>query len=270
MAINIQQELQRLYEQNQQQGTSLSERLAQMDSYTSQINPMVTAQTLDFSDRPATYNPLDDLASAVNFSERSRDVRSATSQDLERTQNAGLNLLQQLDSIAQRGAGESPAEKMLRELKLEAAKKDIKDGKLRFNAETGELEAVAGSEVSDTVKEMLTVIDKLRKSNTRGITGVNQIESKIPGTNAKRVEALYNQIQGMLSLENRQKLKGQGQISDYEFKVLSQAASALTRDLSDEDFQATLKELQDKLSGGEGQGQTKQVDKKKDPLGLGL
>jgi hypothetical protein len=44
-----------------------------------------------------------------------------------------------------------------------------------------------------------------------------------------------------LSLENRQKLKGQGAVSDFEGKMLAKAASSLTPALSDKD---AVKELQ--------------------------
>lgn len=55
----------------------------------------------------------------------------------------------------------------------------------------------------------------------------------------------YNQVKGILSLDNRQKLKGSGAISDFEFKVLSDAATALGRNLSDEDFNNQLTKIRD-------------------------
>lgn len=50
----------------------------------------------------------------------------------------------------------------------------------------------------------------------------------------------YKQLQGLLALENREKLKGSGAISDFESKTLAQAASALGRNLADKDFRAQL------------------------------
>lgn len=59
----------------------------------------------------------------------------------------------------------------------------------------------------------------------------------------------FNQLKGILSLENRQQLKGQGAISDFEFKVLSQAATALDRNLSDADFKTQLGIVRDVFAG---------------------
>lgn len=59
----------------------------------------------------------------------------------------------------------------------------------------------------------------------------------------------FNQIKGILSLENREKLKGSGAISDFEFKVLSEAASALDRNLSDSEFKSQLQKIRDVFAG---------------------
>lgn len=278
MAINIQQELERLYSQNKTREASLSERLNAMDQYAGQVNPVVRSQMTDFSNRPAGYNPLQDIGAAIEFSERSRDYRTGASEDLGRTQSAGMDLLTQLDAIAQRQAAaaskqpeQTPEEKLAWEIKKAAAMEDIKQGRLKLNA-NGQLEVVKGKQVSDSTQEIIGVIDQLTNRNTKPITGLLQLEAMIPGTGAKLTESLYNQLKGMLSLENRQKLKGQGQISDFEFKVLGQAASALDRNMSDEDFRKLLADIRGKLSG-EPQVETKPTTKtsggkKKDPLGI--
>lgn len=59
----------------------------------------------------------------------------------------------------------------------------------------------------------------------------------------------YNQLKGILSLESREKLKGSGAISDFEFKVLSDAATALGRNLSDSEFESQLKKVRDVFEG---------------------
>lgn len=264
--INIQQELQRLYQQNQAQSSSLSERLNQMDQYASQVDPYFRSKILDSSNRPEGYNPVNDWAAAIDVGENSRSLRSATSQDLERTQGTGLQLLQELDQLAQRNAAQSPADKLMEALKLEAAKQSIKDGKLVFDPQTRELKA-SGKTVSDASSEIISVVDKLLAQDTKPITGAVQW-GNIRGTKAKQKQALYDQLKGMLSFNNRAQLKGSGAISDFEFKVLGQAVSALNQDARDEDFRATLQELRTKLSGGDQSSAVIPKGKKNDPLGV--
>lgn len=64
----------------------------------------------------------------------------------------------------------------------------------------------------------------------------------LPG-NRQLAKNQYNQIKAMLKLENRQKLKGQGQISDFEGRILADASSALGRNLSDEEFARQLRRV---------------------------
>jgi len=59
----------------------------------------------------------------------------------------------------------------------------------------------------------------------------------------------FEQLKGILSLGEREKLKGTGAISDYESKLLANSASALGRNLSEEDFKAELEKVRDILSG---------------------
>lgn len=248
---------------------SLSDRLNQLDQYTSQVNPAVIAGMTDFSNRPVGYNPLQDIGAAINFSENSRNIRSGV-------QGQQTALLEALMRIAEAEKDRSLQERRLKldeaggdsfvtDLKKEAAKADIKAGKLKLNPETGDLEYASPEELSEEKKGIVKVVDQLLGKNTKPITGVSQIEAMIPGTNAQKTVNLFNQLVSMLSLENRQKLKGSGQISDYESKVLEKAASSLTRSLSDDDFRATLEEMKQELSGKKTSGK---VDKKADPLGI--
>lgn len=59
----------------------------------------------------------------------------------------------------------------------------------------------------------------------------------------------FNQLKGILSLDAREKLKGSGAISDFEFRVLGDAASALGRNLQPEDFKIVLQEIKDVFDG---------------------
>lgn len=60
---------------------------------------------------------------------------------------------------------------------------------------------------------------------------------------AATAKNLYNQLTGILALEGRQKLKGSGAISDFEFKVLKEAQSALGRNLNLTEFNKQLEKV---------------------------
>lgn len=101
---------------------------------------------------------------------------------------------------------------------------------------------------------ILTTIDDLMASNTNAITGIQDPRVLLPGTEAQKTKNLYDQLQGMLSLKNRDQLKGSGAISDFEFKVLQQAASSLGTNLSNEDFKRTLAHIKSQLIAGQAAG----------------
>lgn len=84
---------------------------------------------------------------------------------------------------------------------------------------------------------IIGLIDEITASPYLGqVTGaINPLTYWTPGTNEQYVKAQIKQLKSFLALENRQKLKGQGTISDREFKVLTDAATALDSGLSDAD-----------------------------------
>lgn len=106
---------------------------------------------------------------------------------------------------------------------------------------------------TDLISEMKNVADKLVNRDTSKITsnpatlGLNRIGAKIPGTEGKMTQALYEQLKNLLSLENIKYLKGQGQVSDAERALLEKASSALSTDLSNEDFKSLLGEIKGTL-----------------------
>src|SRR3990167_3469511 len=109
-----------------------------------------------------------------------------------------------------------------------------------------------GGQVSETANDISTLIDRLVDTGaTSRISG--PVDQFLGGGFGKATTAknIYDQIKGMLSLENRQKLKGSGAISDFEARTLERAASSLGRNQSDEEFMNTLRQLQsDLLAGG--------------------
>jgi len=100
--------------------------------------------------------------------------------------------------------------------------------------------------------------DKLGGLSGTGLIGsVEHPSSLFPGTDVQNTQNLAKQLQSVLSLANRQQLKGQGQISDFEFRVLGDASSALginangRTNLSPEQFKDQLHKLEVRLEVGQ-------------------
>lgn len=114
-------------------------------------------------------------------------------------------------------------------------------------------------QLSKSSNDAISVIDELLgKGDALGsISGVPSAGILFPGTETQTVATLAKQLKGLLSLENRTQLKGSGAISDFEFRVLGDAASALgitdggRSVLSDAEFVKQLNKLKLKLQVGE-------------------
>lgn len=103
--------------------------------------------------------------------------------------------------------------------------------------------------IGSGTNDVVSVVDALL--GNKQLSRISGSVDKFLGGNfggAALAKNQFNQLKGMLSLENRQQLKGSGAISDFEFKILSQAATALGRNLSDKAFRAELQKLKDNLS----------------------
>lgn len=97
----------------------------------------------------------------------------------------------------------------------------------------------------------VSLIDKLlNDENLGGIFGMPSPAAFFPGTKTQLTKNNYEQLKNMLSLEGRSALKGSGAISDFEFKVLEKAQSALGRNLSNTDAVSVLKDLKLDLTAG--------------------
>lgn len=193
--------------------------------FTTENTRMIQAAEDDLTRAGDTTNDL--LKTLITLSENQKD-RALKEREL--SQGNGLtDLLETRKKLAEQG------------LSTEA-----------IDAQLGTMGVSKGKEKSETSKNILSLVDQLLKRKTGPITGISQIEAMIPGTEAQRTVNLYDQMKGILSLENRTLLKGSGAISDYEAKVLEKAASAIGRNLSDSDFRAELQKLKTELSGSTG------------------
>jgi len=133
------------------------------------------------------------------------------------------------------------------------------DGKsMIYDANTGNFVPAPTSGVTEDNSEVLGQISRidelLNGGQLENVVGINKLNpfTYIPGTKVQYAKNQFNQIKSDLSLENREKLKGSGAISDFEFKVLGQAASALGSNLSNEDATKELKKIKSVFNSAAG------------------
>lgn len=81
-------------------------------------------------------------------------------------------------------------------------------------------------------------------------TNIGPIASRMPTVRPGSVEfeSKVNQLRSMLSLEGRQKLRGSGTISDFEAKILAQAATALSAAGDEAGFKRELDKIVSTMS----------------------
>lgn len=111
----------------------------------------------------------------------------------------------------------------LRELQIEAEKE--RQDNARRDRERVETERMAGrSSVRELAQSLIN--DPALNEITGAVEGRRDTFVQSANVDALR---RYNQLVNMLSLEGRQKLKGQGAVSDFEGRMLASASSALDR-----------------------------------------
>lgn len=113
-------------------------------------------------------------------------------------------------------------------------------------SEMSSASSTARGEVS-AVLDSVSVIDQiLSPDNADALENVFGAGHQVTGLTPGKTQLVNNQvdqIKAVLSLDNRQKLKGQGAISDFEAKILAQAATALDKNLSKKDAEKELKRI---------------------------
>ena len=122
-----------------------------------------------------------------------------------------------------------------------------------------------GQEVSLEQKSVMmnnvSLVDKILDGDQyENISGIMQT-GIIPFTKGKQTAKMYDQLKGIVALDKRQMLKGQGQISDFEFKVLGDAASNITRLSSEEDFKQALIDIKGVFTTAAGEKANVKVSK---------
>lgn len=103
-----------------------------------------------------------------------------------------------------------------------------------------------------------TINGLLNSDRYKAISGATQTGS-IPFLGDRAAVGEYDQLQGLLKLGVRSLIKGQGSVSDYEGKILGQAASSLSRLTSEEQFKEALQKVRGVLKTNNGQVTTVEV-----------
>jgi hypothetical protein len=123
-----------------------------------------------------------------------------------------------------------------------------------------------GAKANTEKQKLITLIDDISTSPNLGYaTGLGGKIPKLPGDPTLLTIGQMNQLKALLSLENRQKLKGQGAISDREMGILERASSLLDQNLSQEQTKQVLSQLKNELTTGQPasinaqQGQVKMI-----------
>lgn len=243
MAINVLQELEKRYSQGQQRAQSLSERLSELDQFDqSTILPKIEAPLMKGESPVGKYNSLFGLMTG----------RKAMASDVSGAQDQNLNLLSQIYQLQkdQEPEQDTLSTKDLIDLQIKARKEG-----LELDPMTGQLKPI-DEKISEDKQQTINLLDDIMGRDFGAITGPTPLAKNWfkPGENAY-TKNLVDQLRSRLSVDAREKMKGTGQISDYESKMLEKSVSALNTNLTNEDFEKELRKIRGILSG-DGTGNT--------------
>jgi hypothetical protein len=140
-------------------------------------------------------------------------------------------------------------------------------GKMLINSQTGEVikdygvDPVTGKALApanDLKKDALIsaqqLLDKFNAKQGTSIVGTSRLWTfghAIPGTAAADFQVQFDNLKGKISLDNVKYLKGQGQVSDAERKLLAEASSKLNLSQSEAEFKKSIEDIIMSLSGGQ-------------------
>lgn len=108
------------------------------------------------------------------------------------------------------------------------------------------------SKASSNINQINTLLNDPNLSKVTGLAAYNPL-NRIPGSEVNYTRTQLNQLKSIISLDSRQSLKGSGAISDFEFKVLGEASTALDKNLSLKDTKRELNKIKGvfNLMGGQ-------------------
>lgn len=100
----------------------------------------------------------------------------------------------------------------------------------------------ASNLIQDAYSSANDLLNSFNKGNTYAV-GKSSILPIVPGTDAANFVRNIDNLKSLLSLDNVKYLKGQGQVSDAERKLLADASTQLDRSQSETQFKATLQKI---------------------------
>lgn len=120
-------------------------------------------------------------------------------------------------------------------------------------SEKKDSDSTKNTEALSSMNLVNTILESDKSALDRVFGSFSQYRpSLLLGDKGNLVKNKLDQIKGVLALENRQKLKGQGAVSDFEGKTLDRAASSLGRNLGTEDGVKQLKQIRGAIATSHG------------------
>lgn len=277
--MNPNDRLQRLSKQEE----TLQSRLDRLDDFNNQVSPLVRQGISDISKNTVGGQmPTEFWNRDLAFVDRRNMDRTNARQDLSEVsrllQNAydneenrkikraelGLKYNQETGELESSGNDTD----ILELLKL---RKELQEQNLDTTVVDLQLSGLGYDPSNDIAPGKLSIVQNIDDllnqdiSNLGSISGRLQVAADLPGfmtrgTETARTKSFYETLINQLTLENRQKLKGQGQISDKETEMLAKASSRLTneRSLDEVTLKKELQKIRAELVKGsslEGTGQ---------------
>ena len=228
--MDIQKLLEQKLKEGSQREMGLTDRLNYLDNYNKDVAvPQIS------SEGPKGYNPVNSLNSLFQMISN----RKAVSNDVTNQSNSNLDVISQLAKYEKDNKPKAIDPLEILKLKIEAKKAGID-----FDPETLEISEDGG--MPKEKKQLVTDIDEVLSRDLGAATGIPNLFKISENITTK---AKVDQIKAKLSLEQRQLLKGSGQISDKEQQMLADSVAALNYKMSNKDFRAEIEKIRGILTG---------------------
>jgi hypothetical protein len=232
---------------------TLSDRLAKMDLARDATTPEAMKR-VSVGNRVELENPMTRIEAGMNIGNTNSKAQIQSMQlQMEALNNLRDSLMQEREmTLKEKPEVDTLSTKDILDLKIKAGEKGYEvyqkeDG--TFDVRASSVKTAEQQKAADAKSETLGLIDEILGSDLGPVTGLMQLRSIIPGTKAKTTAAKIDQLKSQLSLDKRSLLKGSGQISDFESKMLEKSVGALDRNMSETDFKAELQKIKSILSG---------------------
>lgn len=239
--MDIQKLLEQKLKEGSQREMGLTDRLNYLDNYNKDVAvPQIS------SEGPKGYNPVNSLNSLFQMISN----RKAVSNDVTNQSNSNLDVISQLANYEKDNKPKAIDPLEILKLKIEAKKAGID-----FDPKT--MSISEDNAMPKEKKQLVSDIDEVLSRDLGAATGIPNLFKISENITTK---AKVDQIKAKLSLEQRQLLKGSGQISDKEQQMLADSVAALNYKMSNKDFRAEIEKIRGILTGEYGSENTKAGD----------